>query len=131
MHDIRPRPQGPCPWEELEVKMYIAKYGVYASKFPRTPHMTTTYQKAFILRPFVQCKILFHSMISDPRVLGQGWGSRSESSASSKYGTSVFSRQRLIRKHSYLDNRFPVGLVLFPWHRTPVFWSENSIFRTS
>ena len=93
--------------------------------------LTTTYQKAFILRPYVQCRVLFHSMISDPRVLGQGWGSRSEATASLKYGTSVFSRQRLIRKHSYLNNRYPVGLVLFPCHRTPVSLSESSIFSTS
>ena len=33
--------------------------------------LTTTYQ-AFVLRPNVPCKVLFHSMTSDPRVQGQG-----------------------------------------------------------
>ena len=54
--------------------------------------LTTIYQKAFILRPYVPCRVLFHAMTSDPRVHGQGWGSRSESSTSLKCGTSVFSR---------------------------------------
>ena len=54
--------------------------------------LTTTYQKAFILRPYVPCRVLFHSMTTDLRVHGQGWCSRSESSTSLKCGTSVFSR---------------------------------------
>ena len=54
--------------------------------------LTTTYQKAFILRPNVPCKCLLHSLTSDPRVHGQGWDSMSESSTSLKCGTSVFSR---------------------------------------
>ena len=54
-------------------------------------HILTTNQKAFILRPYVPCIVLFHSMTSDPRVHGQGWGSRSESITSFKCGTPVFS----------------------------------------
>ena len=34
--------------------------------------LATTYQKAFILRPYVPCRVLFHSMTSDPRVHCQG-----------------------------------------------------------
>ena len=46
----------------------------------------------FLLQSFldVPCRVLFHSMTSDPRVHGQGWGSRSKSSTSLKCGTSVF-----------------------------------------
>ena len=55
-------------------------------------HILTIYQKAIILRPYVPCRVLFHSMTSDPRDHGQGWGSRSESSTSLKCGISVFSR---------------------------------------
>ena len=61
--------------------------------------LTTIYQKAFILRPNVSCKVPFHSMTSDPRVHGQWWGSRSESSTSLKCGTSVFSRSSLLDNH--------------------------------
>ena len=59
-------------------------------------------------------------MTSDHRVHGQGWGSRSESSTSLKCGTSVFFivHNLLIRKHSYLDIRYPVGLAFIPCHRT-------------
>ena len=54
--------------------------------------LTNTYQRTFILRSYVPCRVLFHSMTSDPRVHGQGWGSRSESSTSLKCCTFVFSR---------------------------------------
>ena len=54
--------------------------------------LKTTYEKAFILRPNVPCKVLLHFMTSDPRIHGQEWGSMSESSTSLKCGTSVFSR---------------------------------------
>ena len=73
--------------------------------------LTTIYQEAFILRPYVPCRVLFHSMTSDPRVNGHGWGSRSESSISLKCGISVFI--------SYLYKMYPVGFALIPCHRTP------------
>ena len=44
--------------------------------------LTTTDQKVFVLRSNVPCKVLFHSMTSDPRVHGNGWGLRSEFSTS-------------------------------------------------
>ena len=31
----------------------------------------------------------------------------------------VMSWEPLIRKHSYLDHRYPVGLAFIPWHRIP------------
>ena len=49
--------------------------------------LTSTYQKAVILKPYIPCRVFFHSMTSDPRVHGQGWGSRSESF---KCGTTIF-----------------------------------------
>ena len=59
-------------------------------------------------------------MTSDPRVQAQGWGLTSKSSTCSKYGISVskFSRRpylekHLIRNHSYLDHRYPEGLLSF------------------
>ena len=54
--------------------------------------LTITYMKAFVLRPYVPCRVLFRSMRSDPRVFGKRLGSRSESSTTLKCGTSVFSR---------------------------------------
>ena len=61
--------------------------------------LTTTYQIVFILRSYVPCRFLFHSMTSDPRVHGLGWGSRSESSTSLKCGTFVFSRSSQLDNH--------------------------------
>ena len=61
-------------------------------KFLEVHILTTTYQKLFILRPFVPCRVLFHSMTSDPRVHDLKWGSMSDSSTSLNCGTSVFSR---------------------------------------
>ena len=46
--------------------------------------LITIYQKAFRLGPEVQCRVSFHSMISDPRVHARGWGQRSKSSTSLK-----------------------------------------------
>ena len=46
--------------------------------------LITIYQKAFRLGPEVQCRVSFHSMISDPRVHARGWGQRSKVSASLK-----------------------------------------------
>ena len=54
--------------------------------------LTIAYQKAFILRPNVPCRVLFRSMRSDPRVYGKRLGSGSDSSTTLKCGTSVFSR---------------------------------------
>ena len=34
--------------------------------------LTTTYQKAFVLRPNVPCKVLFNSMTIDPRGQARG-----------------------------------------------------------
>ena len=61
--------------------------------------LTTTYQKAFILRPYVPSRVLFNYMTSDPRVHDQGWGSRSEYSTSSKCVTYVFSRSPELDNH--------------------------------
>ena len=61
-------------------------------KFLEIDILTITYQKAFMLRPYVPFRALFRSMRSDPRVHGQGLGSRSEYCTTLKCGTSVFSR---------------------------------------
>ena len=37
-------------------------------------HLSKSIQKAFRLGPEVQCRVSFHSMISDPRVHARGWG---------------------------------------------------------
>ena len=72
--------------------VHLQNVAILLQSFPEVHILTPTYQKTFILRPYVPCTILFHSMTSDPRVHGQGWGSRSESSTSLKCDTSVFSR---------------------------------------
>ena len=43
-----------------------------------------TWTKGTRLGPKVQCRVSFHSMISDPRVHARGWGQRSKSSISLK-----------------------------------------------
>ena len=48
------------------------------------PYLDNNYQKAFRLGPEVQCRVSFHSMISDLRVHARGWGQRSKSSSSLK-----------------------------------------------
>ena len=65
------------------------KCGISTSTFPRSPYTDNHFGKhLIILRPYVKCRVLFHSMTSDPRVHGQG----SEFSSSLKWDTSVFSR---------------------------------------
>ena len=44
--------------------------------------LITINQKAFRLGPEVQCRVSFHSMISDPRIHARGWGQRSKFSTS-------------------------------------------------
>ena len=48
------------------------------------PYLDNINKKAFRLGPEVQCRVSFHSMISDPRIHARGWGQRSKSSVSLK-----------------------------------------------
>ena len=43
-------------------------------EFSKSHILTSTYQKAFILGPYILCRVSFYTMTSDPRVHAQGWG---------------------------------------------------------
>ena len=64
------------------------------------------------------------------RVHARGWGESSKSRSSLTYVKVLvkvsllvyydsISHEPMIRNHSYLDYRYPVGLALFLWVRTP------------
>ena len=55
-------------------------------KFSRSPYfiLVTTGPRAFILAPWIPCRVSLHSTTSDPRVHAQGWGKRSNSSTNPK-----------------------------------------------
>ena len=48
------------------------------------PYLDNHLSENIRLGPELQCRVSFHSMISDPRVHARGWGQRSKSSTSLK-----------------------------------------------
>ena len=70
-------PQGPCHGVGLEVKFldtFKSVFSKFCYGFLEVYILGTTYHKAFILRPKVPSRVIFHSMTSDPRVYARGWG---------------------------------------------------------
>ena len=48
--------------------VHLQNVGFLRQSFPEVQTLTTTYKKAFLLGPYVACKVCYKSMTSDPRV---------------------------------------------------------------